>query len=159
MMRKGFTLLELIIVIGIISTLIALESFVFVNSQKNARDGRRKADLENIRAAVEQYRSNNNSYPQNSRVVFATSCTTNGSLQDTAVPPNIYINPLPSDPRCQVYSYYYTALPSGCVEPACIDYVVGATLENAVGTCVPATDCQNTGSVACEYCLGPYGKK
>jgi prepilin-type N-terminal cleavage/methylation domain-containing protein len=159
-LKKGFTLIELLVVIGIISILIAMETFVFLNSQKTARDGKRKADLENVRAAVEQYRSSNNSYPPSSTLVFNASCTTNSSLQDGTG--NTYINPLPSDPRCSIYSYYYSALPSGCdgSTTVCTDYTLGTKLEQGTSTCsTSGTDCLNSGISVCNYCVGPYGTK
>ena len=146
MIKKGFTLIELLIVIGIISILIAMESFVYINSQRSARDGKRKADLENIRAALEQYRSTNNSYPN--ALVFRSSCTPNGSLNDAN---NTYMNPLPSDPYCQLYHYYYSALPSGCngTSIVCRDYIHEARLEK-ISTCtVSAANCKNSGSALC----------
>ncbi len=159
MMKKGFTLIELLIVIGIISILVTMEAFVLLGSQQSARDSKRKADLENIRAAVEQYRSDNNSYPAS--LTFNPNCTPNGSFLPS--PGNIYMNPLPSDPRCQSYFYYYSSLPPGCAGTSlnvCNDYTLGTFLEKTPpSTCkVSGTQCQK-GSGACNYCLGPYGTK
>lgn len=149
MLKKGFTLIEMLIVIGIISLLVAMEGFIYVNSQRSARDGKRKSDLENIRAALEQYRSTNNSYPAS--LAFNPSCTPNGSLNDGS---NTYMNPLPSDPRCQLYHYYYSAT---CPPPLgiCNDYTLGARLEQT--STAPCGSCGSGSS--CNYCLGPYGTK
>lgn len=159
MLKKGFTLIELLIVIGIISLLVAMEGYIYVSSQRSARNGKRKTDLENIRAALEQYRSTNNSYPQTSSVFFSSDCTANGSLSDN--PGNIYIKPLPSDPRCQRYHYYYIAKPDDCNEtnPVCNDYTLGTLLEQTSAT-VCTGDCTNRSQITtCNYCLGPYGAK
>ncbi len=159
MLKKGFTLVELLIVIAIISTLVAIQTFVYINSQRTARDSKRRADLENIRAALEQYRSNNNTYPQTSRIVFNSSCTKNSGLQDDNA--NIYINPLPGDPYCQIYHYFYQALPSNCNETTitCTDYTIGALLENTSTCGKTGTNCKDRGSQSCNYCVGPYGTK
>ncbi len=167
MLNKGFTFIELLVVIGIISILVVMEVFTYTNSQRSARDGKRKADLENIRAALEQYRSANNSYPPISSITFNPSCTANGPLQDANTPPNTYINPLPSDPYCQLYTYYYSASSassSSCdgTNTVCTNYTLGARLES-----VPAPTCVASGTVCqyspvsnvCNYCLGPYGAK
>lgn len=159
MFKKGFTLIELLIVIGIISILVAMEMFVYLNSQKTARDGKRRADLENVRAAIEQYRSSNNSYPAS--MTFNTNCNTNGPLTDGSS--NIYVNPLPSDPKCSNYRYDYSALPSGCngTTTVCTDYTLRTRLEQTTTSCPAGTDCVNiaTGDQTCNYCVGPYGTK
>lgn len=163
MLKKGFTLIEMLIVIGIISLLVAMEGYIYVSSQRSARNGKRKSDLENIRAALEQYRSTNNSYPPSASLTFNPNCNPNSALTDSNN--NTYINPLPSDPRCQVYSYYYVALPSlpsACdgTTVICSDYILGTMLEMASTSCtVGGTDCLNNGIQTCNYCLGPYGTK
>ncbi len=159
MLKKGFTLIELLIVISIISALVAIQAFAYINSQRSARDSKRKTDLENIRAALEQYRSNNNTYPNASKIVFNKNCTKNSTLQDSGG--NIYMSPLPSDPYCQLYFYYYTALPIDCNETTifCTDYALGAKVEKSSTCSVAGTNCANSGVPDCNYCLGPYGEK
>lgn len=64
MKNKGFTLLELLVVIGIIGILVALATASYSATQKQARDSRRKQDMVAIQNALEQYYSTNNySYP------------------------------------------------------------------------------------------------
>lgn len=138
-MKKGFTLLELLIVVGLISILVTIGSNLYTYSQKKARDARRASDLENIRVALENYRSNNSSgnYP-------AT-----GNLN--ALVSGGYIPKLPVDPLSNAFVYYYSASGS--------DYILGAKSETG-GTCQTTNDCGiASGTQACGYCLGPYGKK
>jgi len=54
---KGFTLLEMLIVLGIIATLIAIASISYSTAQKKSRDSRRKSDLKIVQNALEQYYS------------------------------------------------------------------------------------------------------
>lgn len=51
--QKGFTLVELLVVIAIIAILSVIGLTVFTGVQANARDARRKADIDAIAAAIE----------------------------------------------------------------------------------------------------------
>lgn len=63
MHRRGFTLIELLVVIVIISILSAAAVSSFTNSQRRARDARRRSDVKAIQDASEQYYSTCNAYP------------------------------------------------------------------------------------------------
>ncbi len=170
MLKKGFTLIEMLIVVGIISVLITLGAFVYTSATRTSRDGKRKADLENVRAALEQYRAQNNAYPQTSGVAF-TNCPGNGIIQDPLPGTNTYMNPVPNDPFCQLYKYSYIAADSSgntnCTNN-CTNYTLGAQLEGGAGSActgaplLASNSCKN-GSGApnynCNYCVGPYGTK
>lgn len=135
---KGFTLLELLIVIGIIGILASIGFASYSTIQKLARDSKRKADLEQVRAALEMYRSTEDlGYP-----VGSTYSTTLSILTS----PTIYIQNLPLDPKNPTNTYYYTGTTS--------DYTLGSYLEGGGTTCV-AGQCGGN----CNYCLGPYGQK
>ena len=108
----GFTLIELLIVIGIIGILTAISTIAYSSVTKNSRDQRRKVDIEQVRSALEMYRSNqvNGNYPSNSEYYTQLTPTTYISLLE----PN-YIAKLPSDPGTKlVTTYTYAAIPSGC---------------------------------------------
>ena len=51
--QKGFTLLELLVVMVILGLLAAIGLSSFISSQKKGRDARRKADLSSIQSALE----------------------------------------------------------------------------------------------------------
>lgn len=62
--KKGFTLIELLVVIAIIGILSTLAVVAYNNSRIKARDTKRVADIKQISKALEQYYSQNNSYPR-----------------------------------------------------------------------------------------------
>ena len=55
--QKGFTLVELHVVIGIIATLTAMATFNFNQSRLRARDVQRKSDVKAIESALELYKN------------------------------------------------------------------------------------------------------
>lgn len=57
MKKLGFTLLEILVVIGIIAILVAMGFASYSTAQKKARDARRKGDLKAIQNSMEQYYS------------------------------------------------------------------------------------------------------
>ena len=64
--KKGFSLLELLVVISIIAILVGLSAVSYSTAQKKARDARRRGDMRAVQAAYEQYYAdptNNSAYP------------------------------------------------------------------------------------------------
>ncbi len=51
--QKGFTLIELLVVVAILAILAVIGATVFNNVQVNARDSRRRADIDAIASALE----------------------------------------------------------------------------------------------------------
>ena len=51
--QNGFTLIELLVVVSIIALLSAIGIVIYTNSQKSAKDTKRKADMEEIAKAYE----------------------------------------------------------------------------------------------------------
>ena len=62
--KKGFTLIELIIVITIIGILVGLGLPQFKNSTKRAREAALKEDLYQLRKLINQYLVDKGKYPQ-----------------------------------------------------------------------------------------------
>lgn len=54
---KGFTLVELLVVVAIIAILSVIGLTIFTSAQTNARDARRKSDIDAIAAALEASRT------------------------------------------------------------------------------------------------------
>lgn len=88
---RGFTLIELLVVIAIIGILITVGSVSYLRAIRLSRDSRRKTDLEQIRQALETFRSENSQYP----------ATKNELVPD-------YITSLPDDPKAPDFAYTYT---------------------------------------------------
>ena len=106
-LRKGFTLVELLIVMAIIGVLASLSLFALGGARKQGRDVKRKADLETIRSAVELFRADCNVYPVNS-CVNAPGSQLVGTAACGCSPANtnVYIQSIPDDPTAgQDYSY------------------------------------------------------
>lgn len=57
MKKNAFTLLELLVVIGIIGILVALATVSYTATQSAGRDSRRKQDIVSMQNALEQYYS------------------------------------------------------------------------------------------------------
>ena len=133
---RGFTFIEILVTVTIISLLTAVAVVTYSSFMKQARDAKRKADLGQISAALEMYRSNNDTYP-----VGSNWATTLNVLKS----PVVYIQTLPTDPKNPTYIYYYSSTTGS-------DYTLGTHLENDLTTCQSL-------STQCTYCLGPYGEK
>ena len=103
MKTKGFTIVELLIVIVVIGILAAISLVAYTNIQSKARDSDRKSDIAAIKKALELYYIDNGTYPSSSG-----STTINGSWTTSAdaswdnlssqLVPN-YMSALPKDPR------------------------------------------------------------
>ena len=138
--KKGFTLLELLVVIGIMGILIAIGVQSYTTLNKQARDGRRIADLQSVRTALESYRSQNGVYPPNLSPIV----------------PSGYLNAIPADP-VPVRQYVYLPVTT---EQGQASYALCASRE-LPGT-LPASDCadQNCGTAGvCNYQLSPLGEQ
>lgn len=160
--KNAFTLIEVLVVATIIGVLAGASFLSYRGILKSGRDSTRKAHLEQIRSAIEQYRSNNvnGSYPDGDDLII--SCASTGGITDST---NTYLSKIPLDPSCDEYNYYYAPLASsgGICDSAssqtpCLDYTIAGYMEVADNTqdCTSASEC---GDGNCRYCLGPYGEK
>lgn len=77
-MKKGFTLIELLIVISIIGILAVALLPNILSAPATARDAGRKAALNNVLSALEQYKAANGEYPKWSTRGTAVGLSTAG---------------------------------------------------------------------------------
>ena len=97
----GFTLIELMIVMGIVGILSTISLFALQGTREGARDARRKSDLEAIRSALEIYRSDCHGYPAQATIddvdnVFGTQID-DGDGSCTGASGNVYLEEISSD--------------------------------------------------------------
>lgn len=85
--RRGFTLIELMIVVTIIGILAAMAVPSFIDATDEARAARIQADLSTIGAAVEIHYAKNGSYPSSIDDLVADSDGRNGYLRARPTPP------------------------------------------------------------------------
>jgi len=120
----GFTLVELLVVMVLISILALVGIPTFQGTQRKARDGKRKADLVQVAKTIEMYANDMGRYP----------CATNPGGVDAGIMTDcvnaaytwgkefkhgltVYMQKLPTDPLVPRQRYYY--------EPVDTDDVVG----------------------------------
>ena len=81
---RGFTLLELMIVITIISILVGIAAGAYVKSVQRAKEATLKSDLTVMRQAIDHYTLDKEAAPQ--------------SLEDLTNPQSQYLREVPKDP-------------------------------------------------------------
>ena len=104
--KRGFTLVELIVVIAIIGMLAAIIITVLSGTQLEARDKRRVADLAELRNALNQYANDHGIFPREADGMNGDTAT-NATFVAALKP---YLNGLPHDPvgiGDATYYYYY----------------------------------------------------
>ena len=142
MKNKGFTLLELLVVISLLAILATIIINSFTNTLKKGRDSRRKQDLEEISKALELYNDDNSSYP--------ASLSWGNPMSDPDTPAKFYMRKIPQDPsNSGGLTYYYqtgttAAIGSWYKLYSCLENDQDASYSTYVGTiCSSETDnCQ-----------------
>lgn len=104
--KKGFSLIELIVVITIIALISVAGMVSYSGTNKKSRDARRVSDLEKMRIALEMIRQVGTTYPAG-----ASSLVTGG-----------YMSVLPKDPKTD-NDYVYAQSSGGYA------YSIGASME------------------------------
>ena len=132
MKSKGFTFIEMLVVVTIIGVLSAVGVANFKVANQKARDGRRQGDLQQIRAALELYRTDQSVYPTTAEFPAA-----GGSL---AAGGTTYISDRPGDPLDD-YLYSYTSGDG-------TTYTLCSSLELSTAA---AADCGSCGTATCRY--------
>lgn len=103
---RGFTLVELVVVIAIIGFLASVVLASIAGAQRDARDKRRVADLKQLTTALELYHVDHQTFPRESEGANG-NISTNETFQEMLAP---YMNAVPLDPAgigSETFSYYY----------------------------------------------------
>ena len=141
-LQRGFTLIEMLVVIAIISILIGIGINTFTIAQQKARDVRRKADLRQLQTALELFKQDKGQYPGSfetlgdatKNISLNQTWPAIGSSLNTLLVNQGYLGQPLTDPKNDT-TYYYTYSPTdvsgnanGATAPSY--YVLRATLEN-----------------------------
>lgn len=139
---QGFTLVEILIVMTVMAILMGIALVSFQGSRAVARDSQRKTELEEIRSALEVYRTDNSQYilpagnPSNWYAEIALDELVDGN----------YLSAVPRDPLEPTYRYRYnTPDPDSAVT-----YVLCAFLETG-GSAVSGCGGECGSGVSCNY--------
>lgn len=126
----GFTLIELLVVTSIIAVLAAIGVSVYSNTTTQSRDTQRLNDAKTIETGLEQYYTDQNTFPP--------SITPGAPLQ---IGSKTYLNKIPQDPKgttwgdynYQAYNWTPSITPSPCngSAPVCNEFCITLHLENS----------------------------
>lgn len=107
MRHRGYTIIELLIVVAIIGLLITLGTYAWNSSGQRSRDSVRKSDLSRIQNALQQFYLDNRAYPAfidapNDKDIFSAgyqlsdgNCSRGGKIFLTTK----YLPNIPHDPK------------------------------------------------------------
>ena len=135
--KNGFTLIDLLVVISIIGVLISVSFVGFAQARKASRDSKRRADLEQIRSALEIYRNDCKTYPS----FLAQGGTLMGA--ETLCQGNVYMQQIPQDPLGSGYNYSYNRTgPNSYVLCSFLETGGGGDVSGC-GSCGSGVSCKN----------------
>ena len=137
--KPGFTLIEVLVAATIIALLTSIGVVSYQAANRQARDAKREADLEQIRAALQIYRGDCGNYPGSLDSLLSDSCA--GS-------PVVYMQQMPQDPKSPTWNYAYSS--SGTSYILCAYLESGAVSSNCSGSC------PSCGANACNYEVCPF---
>lgn len=126
MYKRGFTLVELVVVIAIIGILSSIVIAGLGDARKSGRDAKRVADIKNIQIALQLY------YGDQSPPKYPTNIYGAGGLAP------LYMSTVPRDPNNTDYVYSSLVAQSGtnilinCTNLIPVTYHLGAVMESGL---------------------------
>lgn len=123
--KHGFTLIELLVTIGIIAILVVIGVVSYSSINRRSRDTRRKSDIEQLRSALEMYRSDVGYYPDVGAGMFVNV----EQLRDTLVTTNAYLPDIPEDPKDNTANPYMIIFQRDASQTHYYRYCLVAALE------------------------------
>lgn len=164
----GFTLIEMLVVVAIISILAGIVLTGVTGFQANARDTRRISDLAQVRNYLEIYFNKHGHYPGDVDGAITTTANSWESMTDALADSGVTVPNDPLSANLASRTYYYSVQ----VSPAeNLTYIIGAKLERDnnvldrvgeiddvdttefAGGTATSTVCDDT-SPAFGYCIG-----
>jgi type II secretion system protein G len=97
--KKGFTIIELLVVIVVIGILVTIMVISYNGIQQRSRDSKRASDITQLKIAIEKYRSEKSMYPD----VCGDNVGCNASNLSTTI--SAYLTTIPHDPRNTANTY------------------------------------------------------
>ncbi|MAI03165.1 MAG: type II secretion system protein GspG [Gammaproteobacteria bacterium] len=107
LLKKGFTLLELLIVIVIMGLLTSLVSFTLIPILNDANVQTAKTDIKKIEQAMLMFKINQGSYPTQQQGIKSLNENPGNLKKPGKYPSDGFINKLPEDPWGNDYVYIY----------------------------------------------------
>ncbi len=114
--KRGFTLIEILIVVAIIGLLSSVVLVGLGSFRARGRDARRIADLRGVQNSMELYYFKNNNYP---------AASTWNDLKTALTGAGIGVSIIPTDPLSDSGETYYYGVSTDNQS-----YILGATLED-----------------------------
>lgn len=134
-LKKGFTLIEILIVVSILALVIIAGIFAYQIQLAKGWDARRKSDLSKIKVAVEEYEKDHDCYPPEALL----NCSPGTGLRP-------YITQIPCDPRTKT-SYKYEMDTSSCPRW----FRLYSFLDNRTDPIMADINCSNNCGPDCAY--------
>ncbi len=153
--QKGFTLIEMVVVIAVMGVLMGLAFRGFAGIQESTRDTRRIADLRRVQTALELYFARCGHYPT-TLTCGAPQGTTQGALGWSELITQLRLvaseEEIPSQfPQANIPQYRFG--------PRGHSYVIGVTMERrgnnveVIGTNILGLDCGTLANPGTTFCL------
>ncbi len=104
--QKGFTLIEIMVVLAILAGLIAMVAPNIIGEAGRAKVKTAKAEMANISLALDMYKLDNFRYPSTSQGIEALASKPSGSPEPKNYKSGGYMKKMPVDPWGTPYLYF-----------------------------------------------------